>query len=122
MNAAMKEQHFSRINDERARRVYDYLCASCELREGGLTDADQMLVYDYAYAEQVKQQLQDDIKARGIGREYTNGRQKYWQDNKSVPQLRAYCDQQRKTLAELRLTPTSRKAAALDLDDNFAIY
>ena len=35
MNAAMKEQHFSRINDERARRVYDYLCASCELREGG---------------------------------------------------------------------------------------
>lgn len=66
MNAAMKEQHFSRINDERARQVYDYLCASCELREGGLTDADQMLVYDYAYAEQVKQQLQDDIKARGI--------------------------------------------------------
>ena len=122
MNAAMKEQHFSRINDERARRVYDYLCASCELREGGLTDADQMLVYDYAYAEQVKQQLQDDIKARGIGREYTNGRQKYWQDNKSVPQLRAYCDQQRKTLAELRLTPTSRKAAALDLDDDFATY
>ena len=57
MNAAMKEQHFSRINDERARQVYDYLCASCELREGGLTDADQMLVYDYAYAEQVKQQL-----------------------------------------------------------------
>ena len=108
MNAAMKEQHFSRINDERARRVYDY--------------ADQMLVYDYAYAEQVKQQLQDDIKARGIGREYTNGRQKYWQDNKSVPQLRAYCDQQRKTLAELRLTPTSRKAAALDLDDDFATY
>ena len=69
MNAAMKEQHYSRINDERARRVYDYLCASCELREGGLTDADQMLVYDYAYAEQVKQQLQDDIKARGIGRD-----------------------------------------------------
>lgn len=66
MNAAMKEQHFSRINDERARRVYDYLCASCELREGGLTDADQMLVYDYAYAEQVKQQLQDDIKARAL--------------------------------------------------------
>ena len=122
MNAAMKEQHFSRINDERARRVYDYLCASCELREGGLTDADQMLVYDYAYAEQVKQQLQDDIKARGIGREYTNGRQKYWQDNKSVPQLRAYCDQQRKNLAELRLTPASRKAAALDLDDDFATY
>ena len=70
----------------------------------------------------MKQQLQDDFNARGIGREYTNGRQKYWQDNKSVPQLRAYCDQQRKTLAELRLTPTSRKAAALDLDDDFATY
>ena len=64
MNAAMKEQHFSRINDERARRVYDYLCASCELREGGLTDADQMLVYDYAYAEQVKQQLEEAKKER----------------------------------------------------------
>ena len=39
MNAAMKEQHFSRINDERARRVYDYLCASCELRDGVYYDA-----------------------------------------------------------------------------------
>lgn len=123
MNESLKAQHMEQINDPRARDMYDALCAACEDREDGMTDADQMLVADAAMAEQIKQQLLQDIRERGIGSQQHNGRQSYWQDNKSVPQLRAYSDQQRKLLAELRLTPQARKAerqsfpAADDFDD-----
>lgn len=119
MNEALKIAHFERITDEKARKVYEYLCDACDRRIGGITDADQMLVADYAYAEQVKGVLMDDIAKRGIGQERSNGRQKYWADNKSLAHLRSYCDQQRKQLAELRLTPNGRKAESVDLDDEF---
>lgn len=119
MNEALREMHFERITDEKARQVYDYLCDACDRRTGGITDADQMLVSDYAYAEQVKGVLVDDIAQRGIGQERYNGRQKYWQDNKSLAHMRSYCDQQRKLLAELRLTPNGRRAESVDIDDDF---
>ncbi|MBR4711510.1 MAG: hypothetical protein IKP10_05710 [Clostridia bacterium] len=122
MNEELREEHWQRITDEKARRVYDLLCAACEKREGGMTDADQLLVADVAYAEQVKQLLMDDILARGLGQERWNGRQKYWQENKSPAQLRAYQDQQRKHLAELRLTPGGRKAAAVPIEDDFDAF
>ena len=119
MNDALRNTHFEKITDERARGDYDLLCAACEKRAGGMTDADQMLVADYAYAEQVKGLLKDDIAKRGIGCERSNGRQKYWADNKSLAHFRAYCDQQRKLLAELRLTPNGRRAESVDIDDDF---
>ena len=119
MNEALRATHFERISDEKARQMYDYLCDACDSREGGMTDPDQMLVADVAYAEQVKQLLMQDIAERGIGKERHNGRQVYWQDNKSLAHLRAYCDQQRKHLAELKLTPGGRKAAAVEIDDGF---
>lgn len=119
MNHELRNQHFDRITDEKARDVYDYLCDACEKRPDGMTDPDQMLVADIAFAEQIKGQLMDDIAKRGIGSERHNGRQTYYQDNKSVGQFRAYCDQQRKHLAELRLTPNGRKAANVPIDDDF---
>ena len=119
MNEALRDMNFERITDEKARQVYDYLCDACDRRTGGITDADQMLVSDYAYAEQVKGVLVDDIAQRGIGQERYNGRQKYWQDNKSLAHMRSYCDQQRKLLAELRLTPNGRRAESVDIDDDF---
>lgn len=119
MNETMRAQHFETITDGRARAIYAQICATCEMREGGMTDPDQHLVADIAMAEQIKQQLIEDIAKRGIGKEVRNGRQIYWADNKSVAQLRAYSDQQRKLLAELRLTPNSRKAAAMNIDDIF---
>ncbi len=118
MNDTLKAKHMQTITEENAVAMYDMLCAACEKREGGMTDADQMLVADIARAEQIKQTLIEDIATRGIGRERSNGRQKYWQDNKSVAQVRAYCEQQRKHLSELRLTPNSRKAASVPLDDD----
>ena len=119
MNETLKQAHYEKITDDKARKVYEYLCDACDKRPGGITDADQMLVADYAFAEQVKGVLMDDIAKRGIGQERSNGRQKYWQDNKSLAHFRAYCDQQRKQLAERRLTPNGRKAESVNIDDDF---
>lgn len=119
MNTGLKKEHWTRIKDPDARRMYGRLCDACERRPGGITDADQMIVADVAYAEQIKAILQKDIADRGIGKEVRNGRQTYWQDNKSLAHLRAYCETQRKLLAELRLTPNGRKAASVEIDDDF---
>ena len=119
MNSAMKREHFRRITNPAARKMYNRLCAACEKRPDGMTDPDQMLVADIAYAEQVKQVLMDDIDARGAGCERRNGRQVYWADNKSIGQLRACSEQQRKHMAELKLTPGGRKEKTVEIDDDF---
>ena len=111
----LREAHFEQIKDEKARQIYDMLCDACEKRPDGATEADQLMIRDVAYSEQVKGLLMADIMARGIGQERYNGHQKYWQDNKSL----AFCETQRKQLSELKLTPNSRKAAAVEIDDDF---
>ncbi len=80
---------------------------------------DQMLVADIATMEKLKQQLYEDIRKRGVVEDFRNGRQRMMRDNKSVQNVRMLMDQQRKHLAELRLTPNSRKAAPVSLDDGF---
>lgn len=119
VNEALREEHLARISSERARAMYDRLCDACDRRADGVTDADQMIVADICYEEQIKELFQEDIRERGIGQERSNGRQRYWQDNKSVAQYRAYSDQQRKQLAELRLTPVRRGAQQVDIEDDF---
>ena len=119
MNTGLKKEHWRKITDPDARRMYGRLCDACERRPGGITDADQMIVADVCYMEQVKAVLQKDIAERGIGKEVRNGRQTYWQDNRSLAHLRAYSESQRKLLAELRLTPNGRKAASVEIDDDF---
>jgi hypothetical protein len=119
MNSAMKREHFRRITDTAARKMYNRLCLACEKRPDGMTDPDQMLVADIAYAEQVKQILMDDIDTRGAGCERRNGRQVYWAENKSIAQLRACSEQQRKHMAELKLTPGGRKEKTVEIDDDF---
>ena len=119
MNDQLKREHFKRVTGLEARRMYNRLCDACDSRPDGMTDADQMLVSDIAYGEQLKQLLMDDVAERGIGKEVRNGRQTYYQENKSLAQIRAICDQQRKQMAELKLTPSGRKAAAVELDDEF---
>ena len=119
MNTGLKKEHWARITDPDARRMYGRLCDACERRAGGITDADQMIVADICYAEQIKTMLQRDIAERGIGQERYNGRQKYWAENKSLAQLRGFTESQRKLLAELRLTPNGRRAASVEIDDDF---
>lgn len=119
MNEAMKREHYKVITDLQARRVYARLCDACDQREGGMTDPDQMLILAVAEQEQIAQMLMEDIKKRGIGEEKRNGRQSYWADNKSIPQLRACREQQRKHMNELRITPAGRKAAPVEIEDDF---
>ena len=119
MNTALKREHFRQITDPKARRMYNRLCEACEKRQDGLTDPDQMLVADIAYAEQLKQLLIQDVEKRGIGEERRNGRQVYWQENKSPAQIRAFSEQQRKHMAELKITPAGRKAATVEIHDDF---
>lgn len=122
MNEQMREEHFRRIQSEAARAMYERLCDACDQRPGGMSPAEQMMVADIAYEEQVKQMLMDDIVKRGLGQERYNGRQKYYQENRSPAQYRAFCDQQRKQLAELRLTPASRKAEQIQIEDDFDAF
>lgn len=119
MNTQLKREHYQRITDPLARKMYNRLCDACERRQEGMTDPDQMLVADIAYAEQMKQALMKDIEERGLGKEYSNGRQRYYRENRSPAQIRAFSEQQRKHMAELRLTPGGRKAATVELDDDF---
>ena len=119
MNSGLKKEHWEWITDPTARRMYGRLVDACERRPGGITDADQMIVADVAYAEQIKVVLRKDIAERSVGKEVRNGRQTYWQDNKSLAQLRSFVESQRKLLNELQLTPNGRKAASVDLDDDF---
>lgn len=122
MNDTLKRIHLETITDEKAVMVYDAMCEACERREGGMTDADQMLCADIARAEQIKQMCLKDIAENGLGKERSNGRQKYYQENKSVGMLRSFAEQQRKHLAELKLTPGSRKSAGVEIDDEFASF
>lgn len=119
MDMTIRDRDFAVVTDTRARDIYDRLCAACDAREGGMTVADQQVIGDYARAEQLKYMLDADILQRGIGKERHNGRQSYWEENKSISRRQATIEQQRKLLAELKLSAQSRKAdvAPVVVDD-----
>lgn len=119
MDERIRERDFAVVTDARARDIYDRLCAACDAREGGMTVADQQVIGDYARAEQLKYLLDADILERGIGKERHNGRQSYWEENKSIARRQSTIEQQRKLLAELKLSAQSRKAdvAPVVVDD-----
>lgn len=122
MNADLEKQHMEQITDPVAVGYYTRLCAACETRPEGMSDQDQMLVADIATLEQLKQQLYADIRLRGVVEDWHNGRQRMKRENKSIQSARMLMEQQRKILAELRLTPNSRKAAPILVDDEFSDF
>ena len=119
MNDALRAQHMEQITDPSAVAMYDRLCAACGQRPDGVSEQDQMLIADVATMEQLKQQLFADIRARGVVEDWHNGRQRMKRENKSLQAVRQLMEQQRKHLAELRLTPNSRKAATVPVNDEF---
>ena len=122
MNEELKLRHLATITHESAVEMYEKTVRRLRTARGRHDRPRPDACADIARAEQIKQQLLDDIAKRGIGQERSNGRQKYWQENRSVAQVRAYAEQQRKHLSELRLTPNSRKAASVLMDDEFADF
>lgn len=126
MNTDLRDLHMLQLTDTDATApdplaasMYDALCAACQKRPEGMSDQDQMLVQDIAVLEKLKQQLYADIRDRGVVELFKNGKQRIMRDNPSVRNARMLMDQQRRHLAELRLTPNSRKAAPVPLDDGF---
>lgn len=111
INDDLKAWHLKNLHYNCSKSLYERLCAACEKRPGGVTDADQDLIYDACFMEDVKEGLRDDILGRGAVATIRNGSQVFKKDNKSVTQLRAYMDSQRKMFAELRITPAKRGAA-----------
>ena len=126
MNLELKKMHMLQLTDAEAAMpdptaaaMYDALCAACEKRPEGISDQDQMLIMDISAMEKMKQQLYEDIRQRGVVEDFRNGRQRLKRENKSIATARMLMEQQRKHLAELRLTPNSKKAVQISLDDDF---
>lgn len=122
VNDELRVDAFEHVTDERARAVYDMLCRACENRDDGMTDADQLLVGDYAYAEQLKRLHREDVLKRGIGKNYSNGRQSYYKENPSIKEIRDQTKLQADILDRLKLSAKARKATPGDIDDDFDTF
>lgn len=115
----LKAWHMKNLKFECSKRLYDRLCAACEGRKGGIKMADQDMIFDACTTEDIKERLRLDILGRGVVCSTYNGGQQYTKENKSVGQLRAYIDAQRKIFSDLRITPARRgeeAAAESDFD------
>lgn len=86
-----------------------------------LSTATMMLIADVVRLEMLERRLQSDIAARGVGGERRNGRQTYWQENKSVALLAKAMDQKRKLLECLKLVKRDPDQPKMneDVDDEF---
>lgn len=91
--------------DETAKELFAWVYEECEVKagDGGLPATVVMQIADVVRLEILKQRLQVDIDMRGLGYEKKNGRQTYWQDNKSVSLQSKAMEQQRKLLVALGL-------------------
>jgi hypothetical protein len=116
---ALRDGHMAQLRHECSRDLYRRLTAACEDRPGGIQAADQDMIFDACFQEDVKADLREDIIRRGSVCKVINGRQQFLKENASVAQLRAYNESQRKLFAELRITPAKRGAADATGDDDF---
>lgn len=113
----LREWHLEQLKNKCAIALYDRLCKACESRPGGIRDCDQDLIFDACTTEDIKEQLRQDIKHRGVIAVTRNGGQQFAKENKSVALLRGYLDSQRKIYSDLRITPAKRGEDAMGEDD-----
>ncbi len=112
------------IKEESARKLHEALCAEY-LRVHGvedIPDSSLALIGDVASMEQIKQRLAEEIASRPVVK-VRNGRQEYEKPNPAISELSRLASAQRRNLAELKLTPASRKGIAdLPQDDDFSEF
>lgn len=110
------------IKAEKARELYAALCAEY-LRVHGvedIPDSSLALIQDVATMEQIKLRLAEEIASRPVVK-IRNGRQEYEKPNAAIGELSKLAGAQRRNLAELKLTPASRKGITdLPQDDDFS--
>lgn len=116
---ALRERHRKQLRHGCSLDLYDRLTAACEDRPGGIQAADQDMIFDACFAEDIKTDLRKDIVGRGAVCDVINGKQRFKKENPSVAQLRAYTESQRKLFGDLRITPAKRGAADAAGDDDF---
>lgn len=113
------------LRDEKARAMYGALCDEY-LRAHGveeIPDSSLSLISDVCMMEQVKAKLLEEIEKRGPVEHVRNGRQEYWKPNGAIAEYNRLSGSQRRNLAELKLTPASRKGAFdAPADDDFSNY
>ena len=90
--------------------MYDRTLALCQERPDGARDADLDMIFDLCFAEDVKHDLQEDIRKRGVTVTSRNGRETYVKENPSMARLCRYAELQRKIRADLKITPAKRAA------------
>lgn len=111
VDAALREHHLSQIVRPESRAMYDRTLKQCLDREGGLLPTDQDMIFDLCQAEDIKAELQEDIRKRGVVVETRNGRQIFRKENPSMARMCRYTELQRKIRADLKITPAKRAAA-----------
>ena len=90
--------------DPGLRSLYDDIVKKITEKAGATPDGTKLIrICDYVRLEKIKGQLSRDIEERGVGRTETNGRQRYWKDNKSMSLLLKYMSQQQSILKSLGL-------------------
>lgn len=110
INEELRRVHLEQFADDPAAvRLYDQLCAVVAARPEGIDDAAQHLVAQVAELERIRSLAREDVNTNGLTKNFTNGRQRLRVDNKSVGLIMKAGEQQRKLMAELRITPASRR-------------
>lgn len=120
---ALRQRHLTALQTEESRAMYDRTLAACAQR-GEILPSDQDMIFDLCCHEDVKQALQEDIRARGVTVETRNGRQIYKKENPALARLCRYAELQRRIRADLRITPAKRggndaEEDSADAEDDF---
>ena len=107
---SLRQRHLDSLKYPESREMYDRTLALCRDRPDGVKAADLDMIFDLCAAEDVKRELQDDIRRRGVVVETRNGRQVFAKENPSMARLCRYTELQRKIRADLKITPAKRAA------------
>ncbi len=113
------------LRDEKARTMYVALYNEYLHTHGveEIPDSSLALIRDICVMEQVKATLLEELDRRGPVEHVRNGRQQFCKPNGAIAEINRLSGSQRRNLAELKLTPASRKGI-LDAptDDDFSSY
>lgn len=103
--------------DDQAAAMFDALAAELGGPDG-ITPQKAIMLADVVRYEDLKVQLQADIRARGLGGMAKNGRQQYYKENKSVAMLAKVIDQERRQLQALGLAKATKDPPDEELNDD----
>lgn len=109
---------------ERANAMYGAICDEYKRVHGvgEIPDSSQAMIEDICTMEDIKQRLLEEIARKPI-EHVRNGRQEYHKPNGAISEVNRLISSQRRHMAEMKLTPASRKAQTDDQrEDDFTAF